>query len=129
MPWVFGSDWVDDKATNGWNGCIGETRVVDHPIGQDQWLTARADIDGLTVTSPAAGATTSQTVTATGTGLAGATVTVQAGITRTVVVGKDGVWRANLGTLRPGSYELVATQSMGTRSADPVTVDFTVRGR
>jgi 3',5'-cyclic AMP phosphodiesterase CpdA len=129
MPWVFGSDWVDDEATNGWNGCIGETRVVDHPIGQDQWLTARADIDGLTVTSPAAGATLPQTVQATGRGLAGATVTVTAGLTRTVVVGKDGVWRANLGTLRPGTYELVAQQSMGTRSAEPVTVDFTVRGR
>jgi 3',5'-cyclic AMP phosphodiesterase CpdA len=129
MPWVFGSDWVDDRATNGWNGCIGETRVVDHPIGADEWLTARADIDGLTVTSPAADATVPQTVQATGTGLPGATVTVRAGITRTVVVGKDGVWRANLGTLRPGPYELVATQSMGTRSADPVTVHFTVRGR
>ena len=20
-----------DKATNGWHGCIGETRIVDHP--------------------------------------------------------------------------------------------------
>lgn len=129
MPWVLGSDWVDDKATNGWNGCIGETRVVDHPIGPDQWLTARADIDGLTVTSPAADATLPRTVQATGTGLPGATVTVTAGITRTVVVGKDGVWRANLGTLRSGTYELVATQSMGTRSAEPVTVDVTVRGR
>ena len=129
MPWVFGSDWVDDAATNGWNGCIGETRVVDHPIGQDQWLTARADIDGLTVTTPAAGATLPQTVQASGTGLPGASVTVTAGITRTVVVGKDGTWRANLGTLRPGTHELVARQSMGTRSADPVTVGFTVRGR
>ncbi|MCK0117526.1 metallophosphoesterase [Isoptericola sp. S6320L] len=42
MPWLFGTDWVDDRATNGWNGCIGETRVVDHPTGPEQWLTARA---------------------------------------------------------------------------------------
>ncbi|MGY1842272.1 metallophosphoesterase [Modestobacter sp. SYSU DS0875] len=126
MPWIFGSDWVDDKATNGWNGCIGETRVVDHPIGQDQWLTARADIEGLTVTSPGADATTKPAVTATGTGTPGATVTVQAGITRTVTVGRDGTWRAAMGTLQPGTYELVATQSLGDRSADPVSVPFTV---
>lgn len=52
MPWLFGSDWVDDAATNGWNGCIGETRVVDHPIGAESWLTARADLDALTVDEP-----------------------------------------------------------------------------
>ncbi|MGY1750192.1 LamG-like jellyroll fold domain-containing protein [Modestobacter sp. SYSU DS0511] len=126
MPWLFGADWVDDQATNGWNGCIGETRVVDHPLGQDEWLTARADIEGLTVTSPAVDATAKPAVTATGTGTPGATVTVQAGITRTVTVGKDGTWRAAMGTLQPGTYELVATQSLGGRSADPVTVPFTV---
>lgn len=129
MPWLFGTDWVDDQATNGWNGCIGETRVVDHPIGQDQWLTARVDIEGLTVTTPAADATLPQTVTASGTGTPGATVTVKANITRTVTVGQDGVWRANLGTLRPGTHELVAQQSMGSRTAEPVSVPFTVRGR
>ncbi|MCZ2847257.1 metallophosphoesterase [Modestobacter sp. VKM Ac-2978] len=126
MPWIFGADWVDDQATNGWNGCIGETRVVDHPIGRDEWLTARADIEGLTVTSPAVDTTTSPAVTATGTGTPGATVTVTAGITRTVVVGKDGTWRAALGTLRPGTYELTAQQSLGERSADPVSVPFRV---
>ncbi|MCZ2804594.1 metallophosphoesterase [Modestobacter sp. VKM Ac-2983] len=129
MPWLFGADWVDDQATNGWNGCIGETRVVDHPIGQDEWLTARVDLDGLTVTTPAPDATLSRTVTASGTGTPGATVTVEANIDRRVTVGADGVWRANLGTLRPGTHELVARQSMGDRSADPVTVSFTVSGR
>src|SRR5699024_10013838 len=50
MPWILGADWVDDAATNGWNGCIGETRIVDHPTAQDEWLTARPALSGLAVT-------------------------------------------------------------------------------
>ncbi|GAA4744211.1 hypothetical protein GCM10023328_27500 [Modestobacter marinus] len=46
-----------------------------------------------------------------------------------MTVGQDGVWRADLGTLRPGTHELVAQQSMGTRAAEPVSVTSTVRGR
>jgi hypothetical protein len=41
MSWLLGADWDNDKAGNGWNGCIGETRVVDHAIPSSQWLTAR----------------------------------------------------------------------------------------
>ncbi|MGX6447776.1 LamG-like jellyroll fold domain-containing protein, partial [Patulibacter sp. S7RM1-6] len=41
MAWLLGADWDDDKATNGWNGCIGETRIVDHALPSSQWLTAR----------------------------------------------------------------------------------------
>ncbi|MGO1393242.1 LamG-like jellyroll fold domain-containing protein, partial [Agrococcus casei] len=40
MPWILGSDWVDDGATNGWHGCIGETRIVDRPLEAAEWLTA-----------------------------------------------------------------------------------------
>lgn len=32
----------NDKV-GGWFGGIGEVRVVDHPIGPDQWLTARGE--------------------------------------------------------------------------------------
>ncbi|WP_210492659.1 Ig-like domain repeat protein [Patulibacter sp. SYSU D01012] len=41
MAWLLGADWDDDTATNGWNGCIGETRIVDHAIPSSEWLTAR----------------------------------------------------------------------------------------
>jgi len=43
MPWLIGTDWVDDQATQGWNGCVGETRVIDHPTGPEEWLTSRLD--------------------------------------------------------------------------------------
>ena len=31
-PWRIGSRWL---------GCVGETRIIDHPTTPDQWLTAR----------------------------------------------------------------------------------------
>ena len=128
MPWLFGSDWVDDKATNGWNGCIGETRVIDHPVGADQWLTARADIDDLTVDSPVSGEGVRPLVRASGTGEPGRTVTVTVGgVTDTVVVRRDGTWRATLlKSYKAGTYELVAQQWEGTRGSEPVTVTFRV---
>jgi hypothetical protein len=49
MSWLLGADWDGDKAGNGWNGCIGETRIVDHSIPSSQWLTARVQtppVDG-----------------------------------------------------------------------------------
>lgn len=89
MPWLFGSDWVDDAATNGWNGCIGETRVVDHPIGAESWLTARADLDALTVDEPG---TEVAPTAVTGTGVAGATVTLTGAVTGSTEVDEDGTW-------------------------------------
>jgi hypothetical protein len=46
MSWLLGADWNSDSAGNskagaGWNGCIGETRIVDHALPSSQWLTAR----------------------------------------------------------------------------------------
>ena len=38
----LGTSAVGNEKQNGWVGNIGEIRLVDHPIGQDQWLTARA---------------------------------------------------------------------------------------
>ena len=142
MPWLFGSDWVDDRATNGWAGCIGETRVVDHPTEASQWLTARADLTGLTVGEPvldAAGAV----VAVGGSGLAGATVTLGGALGGSTVVAADGTWTvvptgAGLaadaagapadaaGVSLAAAEQLVATatQSLGTRSAAPVEFRF-----
>ncbi|EEI62016.1 LamG-like jellyroll fold domain-containing protein [Corynebacterium glucuronolyticum] len=40
--WLMGTSMEDGKPVDPWFGSIGETRIVDHPIGPDQWLTARA---------------------------------------------------------------------------------------
>lgn len=42
VKWLLGTSAVGGEKQNGWVGNIGEIRLVDHPIGQDQWLTARA---------------------------------------------------------------------------------------
>ncbi|WP_318842719.1 metallophosphoesterase [Myceligenerans pegani] len=75
MPWLIGTDWVDDHATNGWHGCVGETRVIDHPTGPDEWLTGRADLDGLAV-DLSDGDRVRHLREVTGTGVPGATVDV-----------------------------------------------------
>ena len=36
----------DGKPVDPWFGSIGEVRIVDHPLGPDQWLTARASDNG-----------------------------------------------------------------------------------
>jgi hypothetical protein len=142
MPWLFGSDWVDDRATNGWAGCIGETRVVDHPTEASQWLTARADLTGLTVGEPVLDAT-GAVVAVGGTGLAGATVTLGGALGGSTVVAAGGTWSvvptgAGLsadaagapadaaGVSLAAAEQLVATatQSLGTRSAAPVEFRF-----
>jgi hypothetical protein len=146
MPWLFGSDWVDDAGTNGWAGCIGETRVIDHPTTAESWLTARADLTGLTVDEPvAAPAGAGAGVPVSGTGLAGATVTLGGSLAGTTVVGEDGTWSvdatltaraaaaAGTGEARVAAdadaavalaaveqREATATQSLGTRAAEPV---------
>lgn len=44
LPWVMGAGSYAGARQSGFIGCIGETRVVNHPIQQEQWLTARAPV-------------------------------------------------------------------------------------
>lgn len=39
--WILGTSEWENQKVDGWYGNIGEIRIVDHAIGQDQWLTAR----------------------------------------------------------------------------------------
>ncbi len=130
MPWLFGSDWVDDKGTNGWNGCIGETRVVDHPLEQSQWLTARADLNNLTVTSPGDGSTTKPVKKITGTGIPGASITMTGDATATTTVDDEGRWAINIKKpILPGNRSLTITQKLADRSSEPLTVRFRAGGK
>ncbi|MDW5598347.1 LamG-like jellyroll fold domain-containing protein [Conexibacter stalactiti] len=40
-PWRIGSSTWAGETADGWLGCIGETRIVDHVLPREQWLTAR----------------------------------------------------------------------------------------
>jgi hypothetical protein len=136
MPWIFGADWVDDAARNGWHGCIGETRVVDHATTPDEWLTARADLGGVGVDLEQ-GASVKHLAQVSGTGIAGATVTVEVapetsvpGAPRTsrgtAVVGEDGTWTVALEApvRKPGAHRLTAAQTLGDRTGEPVEIGF-----
>ncbi|WP_158524719.1 LamG-like jellyroll fold domain-containing protein [Auritidibacter sp. NML120636] len=41
-PWILGAGLWGEELTDGWNGCVGETRLVTKPLEERQWLTARA---------------------------------------------------------------------------------------
>ncbi|WP_066039349.1 LamG-like jellyroll fold domain-containing protein [Herbiconiux solani] len=149
MPWIIGSDWVDDAARNGWNGCVGETRIIDHPTGPAEWLTSRADLTGFSVTDAPSGSLPagSKVTTLSGTGLPGASVQIEGGAValaaesaRTesnahltalevaTIVGADGTWSYSFpSTLTAaGSYSYSAAQALGARSSEPVTVAFSI---
>jgi hypothetical protein len=138
MPWIIGSDWVDDAARNGWNGCVGETRIIDHATGPAEWLTSRADLTGLSVSDAPSGelAAGASVASLSGTGLPGATVRIDGGVVAgfstmavtEATVAEDGTWSVPFGApvTEAGSYQYAVTQALGTRSSDPVAVAFSI---
>ncbi|WP_424935427.1 MULTISPECIES: LamG-like jellyroll fold domain-containing protein [Bacteria] len=143
MPWILGADWVDDAARNGWNGCIGETRIIDHATTADEWLTQRADLSGLTLTSAPQGTLPSGTesVAFAGTGLPGADVRLEVTADAadaaareagspvseaSAVVAADGTWSLAVSGLGAGAYGAHVSQALGTRAAEPVSTSFAI---
>ncbi|MDZ8201755.1 LamG-like jellyroll fold domain-containing protein [Microbacterium sp. SSW1-59] len=142
MPWILGADWVDDAARNGWHGCIGETRIIDHPTTPEQWLTQRADLSDLQLGTAPEGELPAGTETATfrGTGLAGADVHLTSlitgsGMARTAVdlagastvVNADGTWEIVVDSgLDAGTHTVSLTQALGSRQSEPVIVTFSI---
>ncbi|MFP7832948.1 metallophosphoesterase [Marisediminicola sp. LYQ134] len=117
-PWIFGADWVDDSARNGWNGCIGETRVIDHATGPDEWLTARPDLSGLTTTAPSGTLPVGTEVDSIdGSGYPGATVSLTGDLEGTTAVDDDGSWTIPLAATvsDPDRYSFAVQQGFGTR--------------
>ncbi|AWB84925.1 LamG-like jellyroll fold domain-containing protein [Corynebacterium liangguodongii] len=54
FTWLLGTSAWEGHTVDGWYGNIGEIRMVDHPIGPDQWLTARSG-EGAPTPAPEAG--------------------------------------------------------------------------
>jgi hypothetical protein len=137
--WLFGADFVDEAARNGWNGCIGETRVIDHATTQAEWLTQRADLSTLTVDAPTGSLPWDTTITElAGTGFPGAEVTIgdapvdaaarAAGeLAGTTTVAEDGTWTMALDAPLPsGAYSGSVVQALGARASDAVAFDFAI---
>ena len=62
--WLLGTSAWDNDKVDGWFGNIGEIRMVDHPIGPDEWLTVRGEAPAET-SSPAPTPTPSTTAPST----------------------------------------------------------------
>jgi len=139
MPWILGSDWVDDAARNGWHGCIGETRIIDRPTTPDEWLTQRADLSGFDVTDAPQSelASTVTSVRFAGTGFPGAEVSLApvAGLAAiaadldgaTTTVDDAGRWEIRVTDgLTSGPHEIALSQALGSRSSAAQTVSFAI---
>ncbi|WP_207632106.1 LamG-like jellyroll fold domain-containing protein [Occultella kanbiaonis] len=142
MPWILGADWVDDAARNGWNGCVGETRIIDHPTGPQEWLTARADLSGLTVEAPTGDLPAGMVIESfTGTGFPGAEVRLEGAqlgtagamaptpmvLDASTTVAADGTWTITLpGPLPAGNYTATLFQALGSRASSPTAMAFRV---
>lgn len=136
MPWIIGTSTWDTEPDHGWNGCVGETRIVDHALSQSEFLTHRVDIDGTGANFTLA--TDTGTVLAhdatitefTGTGFPGAKITVTAGQARLgeALVAQDGTWKTTLATPVAGSgaHAFAFTQTIGTRSGTPFEATVTI---
>lgn len=142
MPWILGSDWVDNAATNGWHGCIGETRIVDRPLEAAEWLTARPDLNGFSAEAAVEG----DTLTLSGTGLPNAEIlvddptigevamSVQADARSTVDA--DGTWRMQISAVSlaeaataEGTVTLELAQAFGERTSDALGLEVVVADR
>lgn len=134
--WILGSDWVDNAARNGWHGCVGETRIIDHATTPDQWLTQRADLTALTIDQAPEGTLAADTssVRFAGTGFPGAEVRLApaAGSSSEIapaqtVVLADGTWELEVSDgIAAGQHDLEIAQALGSRSAEPRQVSFAV---
>ena len=123
MPWVLGADWVDDQPRNGWHGCIGETRVIDHPTTSDQWLTARPELDTFTVDQrPAATLADGTAVTVVAvSGTSGAGRSAKVDLLGAEVIGSARAY--NIGGRHRHTPEIA--QGLRKVTDKPVTVSFT----
>ncbi|WP_146008111.1 S1 family peptidase [Microbacterium aurantiacum] len=116
-PAAEGDYTVALKSVQGFN----ESETVNHAF-----TVAIPPIVAPVIGSPANGATATAPVTAiTGTGVAGATVTLGGDASGTTTVGTDGNWSITV-DLGVGEYTVTAIQSKSGKTSPAASVDFTV---
>ncbi|WP_062135440.1 metallophosphoesterase [Demequina aestuarii] len=146
-PWAIGTNWNYDEANNGWNGCVGETRIVDHALAPSEFLIQRADLDsafelGEVPTGDLPAGTVVKEFSGTGhpgaevrvetpgaVGAAGiASATPGATVLGTSTVAQDGSWTIVLDSpiSAAGTYALQLVPSIGTRDGSPVAMSFSI---
>lgn len=146
-PWVIGSNWNYDEANNGWNGCVGETRIVDHALDPSEFLIQRVDLDSpFALGEVPSGDLPAGTVVSefSGTGHPSAEVRVEtpgsigagglasatpgATVLGTATVAQDGTWTLSLDApiSEAGTYALQAVPSIGSRDGSPVAMAFSI---
>ncbi|WP_176141287.1 LamG-like jellyroll fold domain-containing protein [Agreia bicolorata] len=140
MPWIIGTSTLDTEAEHGWNGCVGETRIVDHPLTTKQFLYNRPDIDAtganfaLATDLSTVYPSDTQLASLTGRGLPGASVRVEAtGDADGASLGQadvaaDGTWRIDLAEplSGSGSHALTFVQSMGSRNGKSLSATLVI---
>jgi hypothetical protein len=125
MPWIIGASTWNSEIEHGWNGCVGETRIVDHALASSDFLYNRVDIDAtganFAVTDDLGSvlAPDAEVASFSGKGFVGATVRVEQD---GVILGKTdvsatGTWSVELNEplSGSGSYDLSFLQSIGSR--------------
>ncbi|PWD50616.1 hypothetical protein C8046_08080 [Serinibacter arcticus] len=141
-PWVIGASWARDEPSHGWNGCVGETRIVDRAITPAEFLIERADIDSPFALDTAVEATTPSDFVLTelsGRGAPGSQVQVTASqgagaemfaavAPQVVTVDDDGTWAATLEqtVAGAGTWSVQAVPAMGTRLGDGAELVFAI---
>lgn len=129
MQWIIGAGMTNDKVDNGWNGDIGEVRIIDHPTEKKDWLISRPDIANFTIADkpetnlPEGGKVESLS----GTGTPGADITVSGSASGTAKVAENGTWKVTFDKPASGADNtLDVVQHMGTREGGKQQVKFSI---
>ncbi|MGF3057169.1 LamG-like jellyroll fold domain-containing protein [Microbacterium sp. YY-01] len=134
-PWILGASLWNAEPSQGWHGCIGETRIVDRPLDTDEFLYNRVNIDtdgpnfGITTDLTAPLVDIDGSVTITGTGYPGASIRVEnAEDAATTTVDDEGKWTLPLDTnlAAPGENELTIVQALGSRDGNSTVITVLV---
>ncbi|MBT9606929.1 LamG-like jellyroll fold domain-containing protein [Microbacterium sp.] len=136
MPWIIGTSTWNSEPEHGWYGCVGETRIVDHALTPEQFLSQRPNIDAggsgfaLTTDLSQVRPTDLSLSSFDGTGFADATVRVveQGRTIGQTVVDDSGKWHVALDTpvSGVGVHSLSFVQSVGSREGKALEASVTL---
>lgn len=122
LAWTIGAGMSGDVMGSGWHGCVGETRIIDRPTTEEQWLIHRPDVSDFTAATVDFDLDPGEQLAAlSGTGQPGATVVAEGAVTGEAVVAEDGTWTME-GTFagERGTNAFTLTHGFGGRRSEPM---------